>query len=468
MRSTGVVAEPVRAALTSLRAAIDVLASAHHAGSDDDGILDVARELEVQRRRLPTLDHALVVELECRSVAAKHLHRGTPQLLAALLHLDLPEARSRVRAAADLGPRTAVSGAPLPPAHPVTAAAQAAGRISSAHALVITRAVHDLPTALEPDVVAAAEADLAGLAPDLSPSELTRAAERLAAHLDPDGSLPDDDDRARRRHLTIGAQGADGMTPVRGLLDARCRALLDAAITALARPTTVDDLPDPRSAGQRNHDALAALCQQLLAAGALPDSRGLAATVVVTVTLDQLEQGLAPPPGSSRTPRAGPVRRPDPLAAPVRTATGTRLSVGEALTFAAGAHRVLAVFDHDGQPLFLSRTRRLANPGLRLALIARDRGCTRPGCDAPASWTEVHHLTEWRDGGKTDVDNLALVCSFDHHLITREGFTVRMGPAGRVQWIAPVHLDPTRTPRVNPLHHPPDLRPATGPELPST
>ena len=102
-------------------------------------------------------------------------------------------------------------------------------------------------------------------------------------------------------------------------------------------------------------------------------------------------------------------------------------------------------------------------PAQRLALTARDRGCTRPGCPAPPAWCEVHHLTEWQHGGGTDITNLALVCPYDHHLITDTGYTVRLGDpvrpgeTARVEWTAPAHLDPTRQPRTNPLHHPPDL-----------
>ena len=53
--------------------------------------------------------------------------------------------------------------------------------------------------------------------------------------------------------------------------------------------------------------------------------------------------------------------------------------------------------------------------------------------------------------------NLCLVCPFDHALITDHGFTVRLGAGSRAEWTAPKHLDPSRTPRINTLHHPPDL-----------
>jgi hypothetical protein len=49
-------------------------------------------------------------------------------------------------------------------------------------------------------------------------------------------------------------------------------------------------------------------------------------------------------------------------------------------------------------------------------LIARDGGGVWRGCDRPPSWCEAHHLDEWiRDDGPTDLINLALLCSRNHH-----------------------------------------------------
>ncbi|WP_169812709.1 HNH endonuclease signature motif containing protein, partial [Nocardia acidivorans] len=119
-------------------------------------------------------------------------------------------------------------------------------------------------------------------------------------------------------------------------------------------------------------------------------------------------------------------------------------------------------------PLHLGHTERLANQAQRLALIATDKGCTRPGCSAPASLTAVHHITEWAKNGPTDIENLTLACDACHALIHHGpgGWkTVVMGPdtahPGRTGWIAPEHIDPTRTPRVNHRHHPGELMAAT-------
>ena len=57
---------------------------------------------------------------------------------------------------------------------------------------------------------------------------------------------------------------------------------------------------------------------------------------------------------------------------------------------------------------------RLATPGQRTALAARDQGCTWPGCTAPPALCEAHHVLWWSRGGPTTIDNLALLCTRHH------------------------------------------------------
>jgi len=143
------------------------------------------------------------------------------------------------------------------------------------------------------------------------------------------------------RALNIGRQRADGMSPITGLLDPATRALVDAAFSALARPVPDGDIPDPRSPGQRHHDALAGLCRNALASRTSPSNRGLPATVVITMGIDQLEDA----------------------AGVATTATGGIVPIRDALALATDAYPVLCLFDTDGQPLHLGRGARLASAG---------------------------------------------------------------------------------------------------------
>ncbi|MDQ4039992.1 MAG: HNH endonuclease, partial [Actinomycetota bacterium] len=148
------------------------------------------------------------------------------------------------------------------------------------------------------------------------------------------------------------------------------------------------------------------------------------------------------------TNRTGAARLPD----------GTQLSPSLARMLACDADLVPVTIDHAGNPLDVGRTRRLFTGTLRTALDVRDRGCAWPGCDRPISWTQAHHITSWLDGGKTSLDNGVLLCLFHHHQIEQGDWTVTIR-AGRAWFTPPTWIDPTRTPRINPMHHPPPTQP---------
>ena len=90
-----------------------------------------------------------------------------------------------------LGPPTSITGEPLDPVYPASAAAQAAGTISEKHARMVTTTIGALPHHLEADTVASAERTLVIQAQGLRPSESGTVADRLTACLDPDGQLCD-------------------------------------------------------------------------------------------------------------------------------------------------------------------------------------------------------------------------------------------------------------------------------------
>ena len=70
------------------------------------------------------------------------------------------------------------------------------------------------------------------------------------------------------------------------------------------------------------------------------------------------------------------------------------------------------IFAGNGQPLWLGRSRRLANGPQHLAVAVRDRGCV--DCGEPMHRCEIHHVREWSNGGHTDIDNLAALCHTHH------------------------------------------------------
>ena len=88
-----------------------------------------------------------------------------------------------------------------------------------------------------------------------------------------------------------------------------------------------------------------------------------------------------------------------------------------------------AIFRGASQPLNLGRARRIASPAQRITLIARDRNCV--GCGASANWCQAHHITPWAAGGKTDLDDMCLLCSRCHHKVHDDGWQLRRTTTGQ-------------------------------------
>src|SRR5882672_8201882 len=399
-------AVPVAALLGQLCTTIDALIALDLTRLSGDELLGLLRGLETQRRRLPVVDHGLIAELDHRGAAGELMARDTAALLREVLRVSPREATARHEAAVDLGPGRSLTGVPRPPLLPVVAAAQAEGAISPEHARVIATVISELPKDVEVEHGAAVEARLVAEAQRFDPNVLATLARRVVALLNPDGVLADDAEHDRRRHATLSGN-RDGSGELRAHLTPTALAQWQAVLDPLAAPRPSDvDGPDVRSPGQRMHDALADAAHRLLASNDLPPSGGVPATVLLTLTLDQLET------------RSG----------HVITAHGGTVSVHEALTQAGDAHIVPVVIGEEGV-LAYGQARRTATTHQRLALAARDGGCCFPGCDAPPGWTQVHHILNWAFGGGTDLTNLCLLCGFHHREHEKRGWqvTIRNG-----------------------------------------
>ena len=94
---------------------------------------------------------------------------------------------------------------------------------------------------------------------------------------------------------------------------------------------------------------------------------------------------------------------------------GLTLAADRIAELAAESRILPAVFNTEGDPLWLGRSQRHASTGQRTVLAARDGGCVN--CAAPAEGTEPHHIQWFSRGGPTDIDNLALLCERCHHLV---------------------------------------------------
>ena len=109
----------------------------------------------------------------------------------------------------------------------------------------------------------------------------------------------------------------------------------------------------------------------------------------------------------------------------VTVAGGPRVGVAaiEAI-LCDGVVEVTARTKH-GTPLRMGRRTRAISPQLRRFVMDRDgAACTIAGCTSRYR-LQVHHITRWIDGGRTDPENLTTVCWFHHQIVIHgQGFRI--------------------------------------------
>jgi hypothetical protein len=326
--------------------------------------LRALERLERVARRLSAPQHTLINQLDAQA-GDEELGGTLRCALADRLRITKPEAGRRIHDAADLGERRALTGEPLAPQLSATATAQRQGLIGDEHVKVIRSFFAHLPTEVDAFTRQAADADLAGKAAGYRPDVLAKYAQRIMDWLHPDGQFSDQE-RARKRGITLGTQEYDGMSRLSGYLTPEARATFEPVLAKLAAPGACnpeDEIPvvdatpdqdavrrDSRSEAQRNHDGLLAGLRGLLCSGDLGQHNGLPVSIVVTTTLTDLEAA----------------------AGKALTGGGTLVPMSDVIRWASHAHHYLALFDN-GKPLALYHTKRLASPAQRIMLYTACR-----------------------------------------------------------------------------------------------
>lgn len=187
--------------------------------------------------------------------------------------------------------------------------------------------------------------------------------------------------------------------------------ILRKMLTAIAAPRrhheerSVVRWPGPERMGRAFVELLGRIPADIL-----PKAGGVNATVVVTISLDDLR-------------REASVGLLD---------TGHRLSAHAVRRLACEAGIIPAVLDGHGEVLDLGRARRFHNRAQRTAMAVRDRGCTAEGCDTPPWLCHAHHDDPWSQGGNTDVKTGRLLCPRHHHRVHDPTYETRHLPEGKV------------------------------------
>ena len=119
---------------------------------------------------------------------------------------------------------------------------------------------------------------------------------------------------------------------------------------------------------------------------------------------------------------------------------------------ACDATVIVALDDDVGHTMYEGRARRFPTDSQRREIMRRDRHCRFPGC-ANVTFTNVHHIKPWGSGGRTDLENLVLMCQHHHYRLHSSGWSMTgnaneeltfVAPTGRVMTSRPSPLWATR------------------------
>ncbi len=246
-----------------------------------------------------------------------------------------------------------------------------------------------LLTGVDPAVRAQLEAELLDAARRMDAVALGRFGRRRLLQLDPD----EGERRERRQHERRAfrlTQTSDGAVIPSGRLYGAQAEVAMAAWHAFRRPDAPGEVRTPE---QRGADAFEQLCAVALRAGEAPTQHGQRPQLLVVVEQEVLLAGQ----GVVEFGFTGPVSL-RAVRCLLSDCTVSRIGLGD-------------------QPVSVSVSKKVRTvpAGLWRALVARDRGCTWRGCDAPAAWCDVAHGEQaYADDGHLAPANAALLCRRHH------------------------------------------------------
>jgi hypothetical protein len=453
----------VLAAVAALRAAHDELDACDFdtlSTTETVAVLDALQDAEC---RTPAHRHRALAHLQQQTTAIEMGAKSWRDMLAIRWRLSGSEAGMRLTQAALLGPRRSVTGEVLAPTLPAVAVAQRMGFLTNEHVEIIRKGIGKIPGWVQPSERDQIEVDWVRHGD--GPKALQHQINQTLFLLDQDGQPPNDEERQRRRGARMGPQRDDAMTEFTATLTPQTRAVWEVLLAKFAAPgmcNPADEQPcvsgtpsqaqidgDTRTLAQRQHDALYFIGRRAMGKGDLGNLNGLPTSILIRTSLQDLMT----------------------MTGTASTGGGAVMPIKDVVRMAAenNATNYLGVFDDaTGKVLDFFRARRTASTAQRLAIILRDGGCTKPGCPVPAYGSQVHHtVTDWCDGGNTNVNEMSLACGSDNRMVGPDAWTTLMNENHDTEWHPPPKLD-TGQNRVNHYHQPERFRTADDTGTPAT
>ena len=281
------------------------------------------------------------------------------------------------------------------------------GEIGFAHLKAMARTAAALGTKFD-------EAPLLDKARESSPGKFYYLCQHYRHAADRKGFEAEQKEQVENRMLWI-STAEDGTVQLTGYFDPEGGATLRTALEPLARRSGAHD---DRSREKRLADAAVEVAAHALEMGLIPQQGSQRTHLQVTTSLETL-LGLPGAPAADL----------EFASLPISSKTVERLACDCSVT------RIL--LGSNSMVIDVGRAKRTISGPARKALNVRDRGCTWPGCERPASWTSGHHIQHWLHGGNNQPPNLTLLC-YRHHWMVHEGnWQIVRGDDGRMLTIPP-------------------------------
>ena len=385
-----------------------------------DTLVDLARA----EAQLTTLRQRVLAEAQRSGATDQHAAATAADWVAVTTR------QTRIAARSDLKLAKALDQ------HPALTTALGTGGANIAQARVIIKALDRLPAtgeyAVSGEQRTHAEEHLVGLAADHDAKTLALLGRHLFEVIAPElaeqfeaKTLEDEEAAALRRTSLEMREDDEGTCHGKFRIPTLHGEMLRKMILALCSParttgtgagigTDIEaDLPTPVRHGL-------AFCQliEAISAKSLPKAGGCSATVVVTITLEQLLDALDA--AGLADFGAGTLD------------TGAQISAAEARRLACTAGIIPVVLGGKSQVLDVGRKRRFHSEAQRVAMTIRDKGCTAEDCDRPPAMCHAHHDIAWSEGGPTDSEHGRLLCGHHHRRIHDPHYRATTQPNGKV------------------------------------
>ncbi|MBC7277919.1 HNH endonuclease signature motif containing protein [Nocardioides sp.] len=323
--------------------------------------------------------------------------------------------------------RTQIKFATAVAKYELVSAGLAAGVLSEAKAIVITKAldtIHADPVATGEDLVLAEKllVDYAILA---TANELQIAGKRVLAKIDPARfeeaeakALLAEEERAQQKTALRVWGNHDGTVGFDGVLPVSIGMRFKKQVEAWAQPRKQQlvDKGAPLPPWERMMGQGFARLIETIDPNALPRHGGDATVVNVVISLEELRKELG-------TATLG-----------YDETNGTTITAAEARRMACNATIIPWVLGGDSEVLDAGRASRVFLPIQRKALRLQQKCCQAEGCDMPPEWCDAHHFKAWAAGGRTDLKDGVLLCPHHHRLAHNPAYVHQRLPDGTVRF----------------------------------